>query len=106
VCTPRLLVLDEATSALDARSEAVVQAALDTIIHATSDHPAQRPPTVLVSSRAGWTLRARWVDAESSLGDTKSSLGDAESSLGDTKSSLGETLRARWVTLRARWVRR
>jgi hypothetical protein len=28
------------------------------------------------------TLRARWVDAKSSLGDAKSSLGDAESSLG------------------------
>jgi hypothetical protein len=28
------------------------------------------------------TLRARWVDAESSLSDAESSLGDAESSLG------------------------
>jgi hypothetical protein len=36
------------------------------------------------------TLRARWVDATSSLADATSSLGDAESSLGDTKSS-------RWV---------
>jgi hypothetical protein len=36
------------------------------------------------------TLRARWVDAKSSLGDAKSSLGDAKSSLGDAKSSLGD----------------
>jgi hypothetical protein len=36
--------------------------------------------------------RARWVDAESSLGDAESSLGDAESSLGDAESSLGGRL--------------
>jgi hypothetical protein len=31
------------------------------------------------------TLRARWVTAESSLGDAEGSLGDAESSLGESQ---------------------
>jgi hypothetical protein len=44
------------------------------------------------------TLRARWVDAKSSLGDAKSSLGDAKSSLGAVQ-ALAEKFEAALASL-------
>lgn len=63
---PRLLLLDEATSALDARSEVIVQRALDDVIHRIGNDDCDdddmlycsAPPTVLIIAHRLATIQA------------------------------------------------